>query len=176
MSCNTNTRYDFESWEECANTLSDLPIIIEKYNIPFKDCNKNLSLEEVVNVRNGQFNCMGFAFGRLGCLSYGWDTGDVWTDAYSIEEDQEILGLPTLRIIDSENELKDNEYLVAFRLAEDDFHFLRKFDDGKWYEKSGCCGEVLEYCNDIEETWFSQFGCIEYDSEIVYFAVEKEAA
>jgi hypothetical protein len=35
-------------------------------------------------------------------------------------------------------QLEGSEYLMAMRLASDDFHFARKMKDGVWYHKPGC--------------------------------------
>ena len=35
-------------------------------------------------------------------------------------------------------QLEGSEYLMAMRLASDDFHFARKMKDGIWYHKPGC--------------------------------------
>jgi len=71
-------------------------------------------------------------------------------------------------------QLEGSEYLMAMRLASDDFHFARKMKDGVWYHKPGCLEiESMQYedLSDIDN-WRGR-----YYGDIAMFAVTptKEA-
>ena len=73
-----------------------------------------------------------------------------------------------------DKQLEGSEYLMAMRLASDDFHFARKMKDGVWYHKPGCLEiEAMQY-EDLysDENWRDR-----YYGEIAMFAVTpaKEA-
>lgn len=139
--------------------------------------NLNLSTK-IENRSNSSFNCMGFALG-----TYEWE--ELWS--YGCTNDREVefdecvgemldLGLdshfPSVRIIDSPEEINDNEYCIAMRLAEDDFHFVRQMPNGEWWHKPGrnTIREMPE--EDVfADFWESPDGAIIYDSALVLFAV-----
>lgn len=67
-----------------------------------------------------------------------------------------------------DKQLEGSEYLMAMRLASDDFHFARKMKDGVWYHKPGCLEiEAMQY-KDLysDENWRDR-----YYGEIAMFAV-----
>lgn len=64
--------------------------------------------------------------------------------------------------------LEKDEYLVAMRLDEDDFHFARRMEDGSWWHKPGSWEIRKMYDNDLYdmENW-----CDRYYGNIAMFAV-----
>lgn len=139
--------------------------------------NLNLS-SKVADRADTYFNCMGFALG-----TYEWE--ELWaygcTDNREEELDEcveEMLDLsfdchfPSVRLIDSPEEVDENEYCVAMRLAEDDFHFVRQMPNGEWWHKPG--SHTIRKMSEEEvfaDSWESPSGNIIYDSAIILFAV-----
>lgn len=78
--------------------------------------------------------------------------------------------IPGVRIIEQEREMKDNEYLVAFRTSNYDFHFCKRDDSGNWRHKRGRC-EILFRI--LKSQVFSPSWDGGYDSPIILLAVEK---
>lgn len=159
-----------------------------------EDYNLNLSTE--VSERSGwDYNYMGFAIG-----TYEWE--DLYNFKYTYEseyEDEEEIWearnevcmscadelvtlheidekYPKMRVVRNENDLRDNEYLIAMRMAEEDFHFMRRMDDGRWFEK--CGPNILRECTDkvYNDSWYSTLLVNEYNSMIIFLVVEQEAA
>lgn len=156
----------------------------------------NLSTE-VSSRDNGFYNCMGFAIG-----TYEWDELGNFECSYEYDYDgntvpdymelrdavcwdcaDELENLhysnpffPKMRIVKSERDLLDNEYLIAMRVAEEDFHFMRRMSDGRWFEK--CGPNILRECTDevFDDEWISIFGLNVYNSVTVFLAVEEQEA
>lgn len=151
----------------------------------------NLS-QDVVERHDYEYNCMGFAIG-----TYEWEDLEDFEYTDDLEDEDEyavslrssicyecalkltllslyIENYPRMRVLESRYEkLEDDEYLVAMKVSEDDYHFRRQMDDGKWYEKCGS-GPIKE-CTDTvyDEDWWSLHGQLHYDSDTVYLAVTK---
>ena len=64
---------------------------------------------------------------------------------------------------------------MAFRIGADDFHFMRRMPDGRWFEK--CGSTILRECTDdvFGDAWDSITGDTNYDSDIYFFAVKEVA-
>lgn len=76
-----------------------------------------------------------------------------------------------LRRIYHEDEAKDYETIVFFRIGYDDYHFVRKEKDGKYYHKMGWCPEINEM--EREEVYGNDWCDERYDSDIVMFAYNE---
>lgn len=161
---------------------------LEEVNMSYE---LNLS-QDVVERHDYEYNCMGFAIG-----TYEWeDLEDFeYTDCLEDEDEyavslrssicyecalkmvllsQYVENYPRMRVLDNRFEkLSDDEYMIAMKISEDDYHFRRQMDDGKWYEKCGS-GPIRE-CTDTvyDEDWWSLHGQLHYDSNTVYLAVMK---
>lgn len=130
------------------------------------------------NAWNRSCNCYGFAFGVCDWLVPYADYDDPWfygDDVYAMEEDMvnTIILQTGARLIESISELASNEYAVAFRFGETDFHFIRRGLDGKWYEKMG----ASEIAPVLKKRVFADFwdnGVNVYDSTLRLFAVTFE--
>lgn len=76
-----------------------------------------------------------------------------------------------IREITSIKELTKKEYAVAFRLARDDFHFVKRGANGIWYDKQGWRPFIDRHTEDEilnNDAWYGR-----YDSRIVLLAVKK---
>lgn len=162
---------------------------LEEVNVEYE---LNLS-QDVAERHDCEYNCMGFALG-----TYEWeDLEDFeYTDDLEDEDEEYAIALrssicyecalkltllslyvenyPCMRVLDNRFEkLADDEYMIAMKVSEDDYHFRRQMDDGKWYEK--CGGGPIKECTDTvhDEDWWSLHGRLHYDSNTVYLAVRK---
>ena len=137
------------------------------------------------NIRNtdkSQYNCGGYALGLFNWFIPWTEEHDKtigWDFYHNETEKEEFIricvnymteNLP-IRVISSISELKKREYAVAFRLSEDDFHFMKRGFNGVWYDKQGW----LPFINTHKEkdvlnkkNWYDR-----YDSEIILLAVKK---
>lgn len=66
---------------------------------------------------------------------------------------------------------KKGKYIIAFRLAEDDFHFMLRHPNGHWYHKRGAY-KIAPIAKEkvFSDAW--QTICCRYDSETVFFVRE----
>lgn len=161
---------------------------LEEVNMSYE---LNLS-QDVVERHDCEYNCMGFAIG-----TYEWEDLEDFEYTDDLEDEDEyaislrssicyecalkltLLSLyvenyPRMRVLENRYEkLEDDEYLVAMKVSEDDYHFRRQMDDGKWYEKCGS-GPIRE-CTDTvyDEDWWGLHDQLHYDSNTVYLAVMK---
>lgn len=154
------------------------------------DYSLNLSRERAERLDRRGYNCMGFALNTF-----------YWEDLYNFEEiydddfdfpmeernrvcrdcvDEilslsDVRGYPSIREVKSEADLQDEEYLMAFRIGADDFHFMRRMPDGRWFEK--CGSTILRECTDnvFGDEWNCITGDTNYDSDIYLFAVKEVA-
>ena len=80
--------------------------------------------------------------------------------------------LTGIREIENENELKGNEYLVAFKASINDFHYARKLSNGRWFHKMGCeeIREIDEW-QVYSDKWWSNMHC-QYDGRLRLLAVQ----
>ena len=82
-----------------------------------------------------------------------------------------------LRVITDLKELQPNEYAIAFRIGgvggEDDFHFMKRGKNGKWYHKPG--GTEIQFIAKekvFADKWVSKTwaGTYTYRGKLVLFA------
>ena len=151
---------------------------------------RNLSIDENAPDQFG-YNCGGFALGTFDWYRpYSYEE-----DGYIFEFDEDEFGswydynewllnvtvshmldtIDGLRLIENVSKLKENEYAIAYRVGAEieDFHYMRRSDEGRWFEKQGwdSIHEVDEnyvYADKWELTpW--EF----YDSDLILFAKVK---
>lgn len=139
------------------------------------------------NMRNTpkwKYNCAGYALGIFSWYcpydaEVGHHFGDYdMTDEFSPLRSQALMECITqmladfddLRVIHSLKELEENEYAIAFRLSWDDFHYMRRADNGHWYEKRGSedCIRTVTVEEVFSDNWHGR-----YDGNIVLFAKGK---
>ena len=133
------------------------------------------------NVRNTitrEYNCAGYALGTFswycpdeeGEYGYGWN----WSlkgrkRKYMKNAIEKMLAeFPNLRRINTVKQCGVNEYVIAFRLAENDFHFMKRGQNGVWYEKCGC-GSIHRV---PQEDVFARNWRGRYTGKIVLFAMK----
>ncbi len=155
--------------------------------------------ERVIYLSRFDYNCGGFAletfdwfvpycqiqFHNTYELIYMLQYGEMFDEDYA---DQEIIAselnydlalehcvenmkraLP-IRQINSEDEVEPHEAIVLFRLAYDDYHFVRKFGD-RYFHKTGARPTILEMSKEevYDDHWIHR-----YDSDIIILALEKQ--
>lgn len=83
-----------------------------------------------------------------------------------------------LRVIHSLDELQEDEYAFAFRIGideepgyYDDFHFVKRGDNGQWYHKMGASARIKTM---PEEQVFSESWGWRYNGPLVLFAKLRE--
>lgn len=76
-----------------------------------------------------------------------------------------------LRLIGSVDEVRENEYAIAYRVSSDgDFHFMKKMANG-WHHKRGNTDRIYIESEDyvLKKIW-----CDRYDGPIVLMAMRRE--
>lgn len=137
----------------------------------------------------GHFNCAGFALDQEEWIELdNWHTvGDALDESEcdSYDEYREMVRMETeeiaencaneiedrfigVRRISSLMDLDDNEYAFAFRVGEDDFHFMRQYRDGWRHKRGGWPIEDIEDCNVFCSEW--EHGDTPYNSTMYMFA------
>ena len=141
-------------------------------------------LEKTIFERMGEkphemeYNCGGFALNSLTWYhpSENQDLYEEWCcELYDHIDEmvaQILKDFPNARLIGSLEELQKEEIPVAFRVREDDFHFIKRDKDNVWRHKQGSWG-VEEL---LEEDVFSESWSFGYDSEITWFALKEACA
>lgn len=143
---------------------------------------------QILEVFQRGYNCGGFALGIFEWYcphtdEEEWEMNELCMDDYLTEDEKcdecadiminHMTSRGLCREIKNENELKDNEYLVLFKAAVDDFHYARRTSSGRWYHKMGW--------SDIEEVseeevysydWWADFA-FSYRGKLRMLAVEK---
>lgn len=147
--------------------------------------------EDYNNGKSPDYNCGGFA---LNCLNWYLPYEDYYIDIASVYDDfdcgklseyaamKEITNrmvdfmlqdFNNLRLIDSEEDLLEDEYIIAFRIgfADDDFHYCRRTDEGFWYHKTG--GGPICKCpfNPYDNFW--DCGGLVYEGPMVLLALKR---
>jgi len=128
------------------------------------------------NIRNTEkriYNCGGYALGSFSWYIPKLNNEDVCRAEGTIVEDcvkAMMIDFPNLRRIQSIDELKENEYAVAFRLSDYDFHYIKRASNGHWFHKRG--GSY--YIDTMkEEVVFSESWGRGYDGEIALLAIAR---
>lgn len=139
---------------------------------------KNIMLK---NTRRSSFNCGGYALETFDwyCPSYlyGYLRTKEEKERFSAKAVRYMLDeFDDLRVINDVDELKDDEYAIAFRVGYDDFHYVKRADNGVWYHKSGGNPKIRRMKKDIVfgEEWVNPLdSSCTYDSKVVLFAKGK---
>ena len=145
-------------------------------------------ISEIEEVDQGHFNCAGFALDKEEWIipeawynvndvlcEYDCDSYDEYLQLVEMEIEEiaqdcayEIEGYQGVRKISSLMDLDDNEYAFAFKVAQDDFHFVRHYNDG-WRHKRGSWPiERIEEERVYSSEW--EHGDTPYNSEMYMFA------
>lgn len=80
---------------------------------------------------------------------------------------------PDLRVVQTFDELQSDEYGICYRIGHQDFHFIKRGDNGVFYSKQGGCEEIEKMTKEqvLERKWYSWVVC--YDSPIIKLAKKK---
>lgn len=132
------------------------------------------------------YNCGGYALGTFDWYTpYDDDDDSVFCRRWNDDDIDEILEDMTdiilnefdgyIRQIHDISELTEGENAVAFRIGEDDFHFMLRHSNGHWYHKRGNQPiEAIRKNQVFSEEWGTG-RLVTYTSAIVLFAVQREA-
>lgn len=78
---------------------------------------------------------------------------------------------PSVRRVQTFEEIKPNERIILFRIGADDFHFIVSFDHKHWWHKYGC-NYIEELCED--EVLDTEWANGRYFSPIVILAMPND--
>lgn len=155
-----------------------------KYKIKKYNSNSDVIIKDtkslVLSYHQEGYNCFGYAMNYFDWL----DLDSFW---YNDEEDYEELSdifeeccqelerrFELRRVWDPETRVGANEYLIAFRIGFDDFHFVRRLSDGTWSHKPG--HNHIRHMSEEEllsDCWGDYDTC-KYVSDIGYFIVNRK--
>ena len=128
------------------------------------------------NIRNTEkrfYNCGGYALESFSWYLPRHDNTPTGRDYGSTIEDcveAMLEDFPNLRVITSIDDLRENEYAVAFRLSDCDFHYIKRARNGHWFHKMG----GSHYISTMkEEVVFSESWGRGYDGEIALLAIAR---
>lgn len=165
-------------------------------SVETRELNKN-SINNVVDYCPTDFNCGGFAlqtwdwftpYAEFSCNPCFYSDNDPLDNGIDFEEcdggqcqgdlalqcttDFILSCFENIRLIEWEDEAKEDEDIILYRIGGGDFHFILKIAEDVYISKSGPREEVeiLDKNDAYDKHWsFSTF----YDSEIVKFAKKK---
>ncbi len=150
------------------------------------------SASEYVPSSSENYNCYAYALGETEWMYVGGSPNavssfDVDNVASMVMKDVKELGY-SIRPIDSYDSLIfSDEYRIALRTGEEDYHFMKQHNDGSWSHKpSFCPTRQITGSNPSVVSWdvpqvIYQYGILMevgyiynyYDSHTLYFAVSK---
>ena len=124
-------------------------------NAPRKDLAKaesiiDMSADELDSLSPYSYNCYGNGIGKkIAAKPSGYKPGESTKTTYKhVKSD---LGEDNVRPLKSiDDSIYDDEFMVALRCGKDDFHFIRRLDDGTWYNKSGNAPGVVLTKDEVE--------------------------
>lgn len=127
----------------------------------------------VKHLFRGMYNCGGYALNTFDWYypdeaALSASSSDMAVQRYADSMVKEFNG--RLRIIQDVKELMDDEYAVAFRTRNGDFHFCKRDDSGNWRHKRGGTPTLHRI---TKERLFSEEWPGGYCSRIVLFAKKK---
>lgn len=136
-----------------------------------EDLFNNERKRNVNNTNKNIYNCGGYAL-----ETFSWyvprDSHGRVNNAMHDDSIQTMLkDFPTLRIINTIDDLQPNEYAIAYKTSENDFHFIKRSNNGHWFHKMGDCDiiETMPVNTVFNEKWNGR-----YDSELTLFAKKRE--
>lgn len=124
------------------------------------------------NADRNEYNCAGYA---LGCYSWYCPFSHQVTD-FEKNVNQILKDFPNVRKIESSQDLLPDEYMIAFRLSPNDFHFMKRAKNGVWREKRGSQPEIRIVPKSVVfgEVWSPHRYDGGYRGKIAFFAVKEE--
>lgn len=137
----------------------------------------------ISNTERYLYNCAGYALGTfswycpneedLGYWGHEENLSDVEMFAKTFETVNFMLKdfKGKLRVISSLEELRKDEYAIAYRVSSDgDFHFMKKART-RWHHKRGNTPTIL---TESEDNVFNSIWCDRYDGPIVLMAMRRK--
>lgn len=141
--------------------------------IHVEDAYNSLRKRNIKNTVKRTYNCGGYALGSFSWYLPQLNGDNVCRDGGTTVDDcveAMMIDFPNLRRIQTLDELKENEYAVAFRLSDYDFHYVKRASNGHWFHKRG--GSY--YIDTMkEEVVFSESWGNGYDGEIALLAIAR---
>lgn len=142
---------------------------------------KNKRNEHNTKIEN--YNCGGYAFGIFSWLHCNTDRKPLdycyCENAYQRKRVRDdcvahlLRTVPNIRVVRRDEHLNPDEYLVAFRMSNTDFHFIKQKPDGSWWHKSGGT-EIRPFeGNPFGREWKRRDGAPSYRYKITLFAVKE---
>jgi hypothetical protein len=143
-------------------------------------------LRNRTNVSQRRYNCGGYA---LNTFNWYRPSDDEDFDYGEFEMDEEEMAIQTqkcvdymleqfdglLRVIKGTWELKENEYMIAFKIdgnGQNDFHYCKRAKNGHWYHKMGQCPIMrIKKEKVFKDKWV--FDEITYYGKTVFFAMKE---
>ena len=145
-----------------------------------RDLFNNEHARNVHNTNTRFYNCAGYALG-----TFSWYCPYDDYDPFSLLCDSNALEVVTkltvshmlkdfagkLRVISSLEELRKDEYAIAYRISSDgDFHFMKKART-RWHHKRGSTSTIL---TESEDNVLNSIWCDRYDGPIVLMAMRRK--
>ena len=132
------------------------------------------------NTERHLYNCAGYALGTFSWYC-PYNNYDLFSLLCDFDELEEITKLTVshmlkdfegkLRVISSLEELREDEYAIAYRVSSDgDFHFMKKART-RWHHKRGNTPTIL---TESEDNVFNSIWCDRYDGPIVLMAMRRK--
>ena len=145
-----------------------------------RDLFNNERARNIHNTDTHLYNCAGYALGTFSWYQ-PYDDYDLFSLLCDSDELEEITKLTVfymlkdfgdkLRVISSLEELRKDEYAIAYRVSSDgDFHFMRKART-RWHHKRGSTPTIL---TESEDNVFNSIWCDRYDGPIVLMAMRRK--
>lgn len=139
--------------------------------------------ERARNIHNTDtyfYNCAGYALGTFSwyCPYDDYDLFSLLCDSDELEEITKLTVFHMLkdfegklRVISSLEELRKDEYAIAYRVSSDgDFHFMKKART-RWHHKQGNTPTIL---TESEDNVLNSIWCDRYDGPIVLMAMRRK--
>ena len=129
------------------------------------------------------YNCGGYALETfnwyrpldIGC-NMDFDTKEEIDEYLEKSVTSMLRDFKDLRVINDIKELTEEEYAIAYRVGNMDFHYMRRGDNGIWYHKCGGMDDIHTIKKEqvFAKEWVNPYdsNCL-YTSDIVLFAKKK---
>lgn len=149
------------------------------YSFEKDDALNILKKRNVANTDMSKFNCAGYAFG-----TYSWwqpselRVGRIYSKkgrGLRFATKMVLAEIPNCRRIRNMKMAKADEYVVAMRLADDDFHFIRHDTEEVWSHKRGSEPRILTMTTEqvFSKEWSQSDSFNHYVGRIILFAVKR---
>ena len=145
-----------------------------------RDLFNNERARNIHNTNTRFYNCAGYALGTFSwyCPYDDYDIFSLFCDSDELEEITKLTVSHMLkdfggklRVISSLEELRKDEYAIAYRVSSDgDFHFMRKART-RWHHKRGSMSTIL---TESEDNVLNSIWCDRYDGPIVLMAMRRK--